>query len=32
VGVSLESAEDFVPWWECWKSAIDARIDDEGCR
>lgn len=25
VGISLEDAVDWEPWWECWNAALDAR-------
>jgi len=24
-GVDLEHQDDWMPWWECWNAALDAR-------
>jgi len=29
-GVSLEHEDDWKPWWECWRAAIDAKKQQEG--
>lgn len=33
-GISLDSEEDWGPWWDCWKSGYDQGEDDymEHCR
>jgi len=32
-GISLDHPDDYLPWWECWQSAVESFIIDNchGC-